>query len=119
MSFYGDLAKTADELLAEFGRAVTIRINTPGTYDPETGTTTVSTADHIGYGCTFDYGASAIDGTMIVQGDKQLYLSPVGMPEPGIDDLAIIDGVTWRITPPVKVIAPAGVAVLYDCNLRK
>ena len=33
-------------------------------------------------------------------------------------DLAIAGGVTWRITQ-VKAIAPAGVAVLYDCNLRK
>ena len=118
MSFYGDLALTADELLAEFGQPITIRTNTPGNYDPDTGTTPIATSDTIGSGCVFDYGTQAIDGTLIVQGDKQLYLSPVGMSEPGIDDLAIASGVTWRITQ-VKAIAPAGVAVLYDCNLRK
>ena len=118
MSFYGDLAITADDLLAEFGQPITIRTNTPGNYDPDTGTTTLTTADVVGNGCVFDYGTQAIDGTLIVQGDKRLYLSPVGMSEPGIDDLAIAGGVTWRITL-VKAIAPAGVAVLYDCNLRK
>jgi hypothetical protein len=40
------------------------------------------------------------------------------MSEPGIDDLAIVGGVTWRITR-VEAIPPTGVAALYDCNLRK
>lgn len=118
MSFYGDLALTADDLLAEFGQSITIRTNTPGSYDTDTGTTALTTVDTVGNGCVFDYGTNAIDGTLIVLGDKQLLLSPVGMSEPGIDDLAIVGGVTWRITK-VKSIAPAGVAVLFDCNLRK
>ena len=118
MSFYGDLALTADDLLKEFGQVVTIRTQTPGGYDPETGTSAITTVDTVGNGCVFDYGTDAIDGTMIVQGDKQLLLSPVGMGESGIDDLAIIGGVTWRITR-VKALSPAGVAVLYDCNIRK
>ena len=118
MSFYGDLATTANELLAEFGQAVTIRVQTPGEYDPETATSAITTADTVGNGCVFDYGTHAIDGTLIIQGDKQLLLSPVGMPEPGIDSLAIVSGVQWRITR-VKATAPAGVPVIYDCNIRK
>lgn len=118
MSFYSDLATTANELLAEFGQAVTIRVQTPGEYDPATGTSAITTVDTVGNGCVFDYGTHAIDGTLIVAGDKQLLLSPVGMAEPGIDDLAIVGGVQWRITR-VKSTAPAGVAVIYDCNIRK
>lgn len=118
MSFYGDLANTADELLKEFGQPVTIRTQTPGEYDPATGTSAITTVDTVGNGCVFDYGANAIDGTMIVAGDKQLLLSPVGMSEPGIDDLAIIGGIQWRIVS-VKALSPAGVAVLFECQLRK
>jgi len=118
VSFYGDLALTADDLLKEFGQPVTIRTQTPGEYDPETGTSAITTVDTVGNGCVFDYGTNAIDGTMIVQGDKQLLLSPVGMAEPGVDDLAIVGGISWRITR-VKSTAPAGVAVIYDCNIRK
>ena len=118
MSFYGDLAITSNELLAEFGQAITIRVQTAGEYNPETGTSAITTVDTVGNGCVFDYGTNAIDGTMIAQGDKQLLLSPVGMAEPGVDDLVLVGGVSWRITR-VKSIAPAGVAVIYDCNLRK
>ena len=118
MSFYGDLALTADSLLLEFGQAVTIRTQTPGEYDPATGTAAITVVDTVGNGCVFDYGSNAIDGTMIVAGDKQLLLSPVGMSEPGVDDLAIVGGISWRIVS-VKTTAPAGVAVLFECQLRK
>jgi hypothetical protein len=118
MSFYGDLALDVDEVLADLGLPITIRTNTPGDYDPDTGTTPITTVDTVGVGRDLDYGTHAIDGTLIAQGDRRLLLSPVGMSEPGIDDLAIVGGVTWRITR-VEAIPPTGVAALYDCNLRK
>lgn len=118
MSFYGELALTADDLLKEFGQAVTIRTQTPGEYDPETGTSAITPVDTVGNGCVFDYGTNAIDGTMIVQGDKQLLLSPVGMATPDIGSIAIIGDDQWNIVS-VKTTAPAGVAVLFECQLRK
>lgn len=118
MSFYGDLALTADDLLKEFGQPVTIRTQTPGEYDPETGTSAITTVDTVGNGCVFDYGTNAIDGTMIVQGDKQLLLSPVGMATPANGSIAIIGDDQWNIVS-VKTTAPAGVAVLFECQLRK
>jgi hypothetical protein len=123
MSFYGDLAITADELLGEFGQPVTIRRQTAGGYDPETGSASITTADELGNGAVFDFGlhqsgAEFAAGSLIVAGDKQLYLSPVGVSVPRPGDLAIIGAETWSIVS-VKSTAPAGIAVLFECQLRK
>lgn len=123
MSMYSDLAAVADELLAEFGRSVTIRSRAAGNYDPETGSAALTTTDQAGNGAVFDFeshqsGTSFTAGTMILAGDKQLLLSPVGISEPSPGDLAITATGTWNIAA-VKSTAPAGVAVLYECLLRK
>lgn len=123
MSFYGDLAITADELLGEFGQGITLRRQNVGGYDPEAGGETVTTTDESGQGAVFDFGlhqsgASFAAGSMIVAGDKQLYLSPVGISAPRAGDLAIIGGEAWSIVS-VKSTAPAGVPVLYEAQLRK
>lgn len=123
MSFYADLAADAQLLLAEFGQVVTIRRKTTGEYDPETGSASVTTVDQPGYGCVFDFGLYASGqsftaGSMIVAGDKQLLLSPVGMAAPTPGNIAVIGGETWSIVS-VKVTAPAGVAVIYECQLRR
>lgn len=123
MSFYGDLAVTADELLGEFGQPVTIRRQTAGGYDPDTGGASITTSDESGKGAVFDFGlhqsgSAFTAGSMIQSGDKQLLLSPVGMTAPAPGDLAVIGGETWSIVS-VKSTAPAGIAVLFECQLRK
>lgn len=120
---YSALATVADELLIEFGRAVTIRRQTAGAYDPATGSATVTTADESGHGAIFDFGLHQAGtqfaaGSMILSGDKQLLLSPTGVTEPKPGHLAIVGADTWNIVS-VKTTAPAGTAVLYECQLRK
>jgi hypothetical protein len=123
MSFYSDLAADADLLLAEFGQSITIRRQTAGEYDPETGSAAITTSDEVGNGCVFDFGLHASGqsfsaGSMILAGDKQLLLSPVGIAAPAPGCLAIIGADAWNIVS-VKSTAPAGVAVIYECQLRK
>ena len=123
MSFYGDMATTANELLSEFGQAVTIRRQTSGGYDPETGTTSVTTTNETGNGAVFDFGMhksgqSFTAESLILAGDKQLLLSPIGVSAPLPGHLAIIGGETWNIVS-IKATAPAGLAVLFECQLRK
>lgn len=123
MSFdYLETASDVDELLSEFGQQVTIRTVTTGSYDPSTGSASSSTSDLTGNGVVFDFGlhlsgSSFTAGTMITTGDKQLLLSPMGMPEPKAGSFAIIGGVTWSIAA-VKVTGPAGVPVLFELLLR-
>ena len=120
---YLETAADVDELLAEFGQAVTIRTVTTGAYDPATGGASSSSVDSTGTGAEFDFGlhlsgASFTAGTVIVAGDKQLLLSPVGISEPQQGSFAIISGVAWSIAA-VKVTGPAGVPVLFELLLRK
>jgi hypothetical protein len=47
MAFYDDMAATAAELLAEFGKPLILRRTNPGTYDPVTGTETGGSTDDL------------------------------------------------------------------------
>lgn len=118
MSLYADLALTADELLQEFGKALTVRHVVSSGYDPETGGSTITTTDEPGCGAKFPYGDKMIDGTMILTSDEQLYLSPVGITTPKPDDQVIIGADTYSIVK-VNTTAPAGIAVIHECQIRK
>lgn len=123
MTLYTELATVADELLAEFGQAVTIRHRTAGAYDPATGSVTVTTTDETGRAALFDFGlhqsgTSFTAGALIQAGDKQMLLSPVGITAPKPGDHAIAAGVTWNVSA-VKETAPAGTVVIYELLLRR
>jgi hypothetical protein len=123
MSLYTDLAADADELLTEFGQSITLTHIAPGAYDPTTGSVTNTTTTQTGIGVVFDFGlhqsgTAFTAGSMIVAGDKQLLLSAVGIAAPVPGDLATIGADVWTIAS-IKSTAPAGVAVLYECQLRK
>lgn len=118
MSFYSELATDADALLTEFGQSVTVRRQSAGAYNPDTGASSITTTDVIGHGAVFDRNAKDIDGAMIQHGDKQLLLSASGMAKPSTADTVIIGGESWRVIDPQE-ISPAGIPVLYDINIRK
>lgn len=125
---YADMAATAQELLVEFGGPVTVRQVVTGEYDPDLGEAPTATVDNGGVGALFDYSAQAaglanMAGSVIETGDKQLYLAPElaeggAMPEPKPADLVLALGATWRVVT-VKTLAPAGLALLYELQLRQ
>lgn len=118
MNFYGATAKEATALLKEFGQQLTLSARSAGAYNPAAGVATVSEVTQIGTGALFDYGGlTQINGTAIEANDKRLYLSVSGILPPQVDDYVIASGKKYAIKN-VKTIAPAGVAVLYDCLLR-
>ena len=129
MTFYSDMADTADELITEFGQAVTLKVSAGTTYDPETGSSVVTYTDQSGHGCVVDFDKKLIDGTKVRKklidgtkvriGDKLVLLSPLGISEPKDGDQLVIGVDTWQLVPPVTVTAPAGVAVLYEVQVRK
>lgn len=123
MTFYADLTADADSLLSEFGQSVTLTHITAGAYDPDTGSVTNTTTTQTGTGAVFDFGlhqsgAAFTAGSMIISGDKQLYLSAVGITAPAAGDQLTIGSDVWSVVS-VKTTAPAGTVVLYECQLRK
>ena len=119
MTFYSDMATTADELITEFGQTVTLKVSAGAAYDPETGSSVVTYTDQSGHGCVVDFDKKLIDGTKVRIGDKLVLLSPLGVSEPKDGDQLVIGVDTWQLVPPVTVTAPAGVAVLYEVQVRK
>lgn len=116
MSFdYPATAATATRLLQRFGAACTLKRQTPGAYNPATGTATSTYTDYATTAAVFDYAQRYIDGTLIKQGDKQAYCAPGVEPVQG--DRFTWNGATYTIVA-VKPVSPAGVPVLFEAQLR-
>jgi len=123
--FYSRMAATANRMLKRRGQTITVSHTTDGTYDPTTGqisgavTTTQTVA-----GIMIEWDARQIDGTLIKVGDRRLLLSPLNTSGAALTAPVLGDTVTdaasviYTLVAPLKTMAPAGTAILYDCNLR-
>jgi len=117
VTFYADMAATASELLAEFGTTATLVRPAVGTYNPAAGTATSTPASHAGRGAMFEYAQRDIDGTVIRQGDMRVYLAADLAVTPQTGDTLTIGGKTWKVMAS-RPLAPAGVTVIHDCQVR-
>lgn len=82
MSIADDITDDLAELLddPDYGRAVTLRRRTPGTYDPSTGATGAETVtSNLTRAIILGYRDSLINGTLIKQGDRKAILKRKGM----------------------------------------
>lgn len=119
MSFdYSGVAAVAAETLAEFGATATLKTSVTGARDPSTGIipTVVTTKDVTAV--VFAYSEKLINGKTILQGDQQVYLSAVGLTMPKAGDVLTWRGTDYQVIT-VKPIAPAGVSVLVEVQVRK
>lgn len=127
MSFYSELAETATALLTEFGAPGQLfRAAGPGTYDPTSGSTSDPEADGEDLiAAVFEYDEALIDGSLIQRGDKLVYISVAGLLEPKDTDTFAwpigVDGAPTETFTVIKnqKIAPAGINVLYQLQVRK
>jgi hypothetical protein len=120
---YSEIAETANEIIEEFGQAVTLTHVIPGAYDPTTGGVTNTTTTQTGTGAVVDWAARQIDGTLIKVGDRRLLLSAfktdgAALTAPVLGDTVSIGGVVYTLVEPLKTVGPAGITVIYECNLR-
>lgn len=110
---------TADRLLTKFGQSVSIRrITTSGpAWEP-----TQTAVDYATTAAIVDYTARQIDGENILITDRRALVAAGPLITQGVTSVAppdtlVVGGVAVpivRVTP----INPAGVTVLYDCQLR-
>lgn len=116
---YARVRATVQRLLAKYGAKTTL--TTPGAqgeYDPGTGTTTpgAPTVDKV-TAAVFPYADKFIDGTLILSGDEQAFLSAVGISEPKPGSVLAWRGKNYT-TVRATVLGPAGVNVLYELQVR-
>lgn len=114
---YASTALDAAELLAEFGALVTLTRITPGVYDPITGTVVNTEVTHTANGVKLDYEQRQIDGTNILQGDQRVYLDPLIAEAPQTGDTLTVGTEVFTVVKS-RPLAPAGVVVLHDVQIR-
>lgn len=126
---YGKPRATAERLLNRFGQVGAIPRTTiiPPEYDWEEGEEI--TVYHPIKVAILPMDERRIDGTMILTGDRQALISPVGMSiTPAVGDILMFNGSfsgdeyaggeAWSVRK-LDTLAPAGVTVLFDAVLRR
>lgn len=120
MSFYGEMAGTAREMIREFGKPVSITLVTPGVYDPSTSTKSPDAEEvTVTKGVQTSFSNRDVDGTSILATDVRLLVAATSLsrkPRPG--DRVIIAGETFGVVNSTAV-EPGPVALLYAVQLRK
>lgn len=119
MSFdYSGLLATARKLLAQFGQAMTVSRSVQGAYDPNTGTTSVTTTTFTDNGVIFPIrdSVSNMEGSLIQMDDQQIFFQASQAPIP-TDQITV--GATVYNVVAVKPMEPGGVNVLYELLVRK
>lgn len=116
MSFnYTALQTSAGTLLQRFGRQLTFTRTTDGSYDPNTGTTSPTTANYTKYGCVFDYTDAERGETNVEAGDRRVLAEGHAYQ---VGDTVSLDSEVYRIVS-VSNIQPAGTVVACNLQVRK
>lgn len=119
----------ADELIAEFGQSVSLRREVASGPASEP---TVTPTDYATQAAILDYNARQIDGENILVTDRRALVAAGPLTLQGVTDIAAPDAlligaalvddeyVGGAAIPIVRVqpLNPAGVVVMYDCQLR-
>lgn len=115
MAFYDDMATVTTELLTEFGAAVTLTPRS-GVSDPVTGLGGSDGTPAASLGLIRPYPDRVVDGTRILEGDRELVLDDSVVPSAG--DRVTIGGEDWSIVG-IKTIKPTDTVVAYFVQVRK
>jgi len=110
-------AATALRLLTKFGAAATLKSQTPGAYNPATGTAAVTSFSQSCMAAVFDVEQKLIDGTNVVAGDKTAYVAAINVAAPVPGHVFTWQSKDYRVVT-VKTLAPAGASVLYELLVR-
>ncbi|QIQ65290.1 hypothetical protein 19_00015 [Pseudomonas phage Epa19] len=119
MGLYEELKADADALLQELGQEmVLVRPGTGQSHDPVTGA--VSNApdqQFYAFGVEIEYENKDVDGTIVKVGDKRVILQAVEPIQTG-DRLRYGLSTSWSIVG-WKAVAPAGLALIYELQVRR
>ena len=123
--FYQGLQATAADLLEEFGTQGTLTrktVTTPDADEPHR--VEEATQDHDIVLVAGEYELADIDGTVILSGDRRLYVAAEGLtvqPEPA-DEITYTNLLTNEDETLTVIdsnpVSPAGLPLLYDVQVR-
>jgi len=112
---YATSASTARRLLTRYGAAATLKRTGSGAYDPTTGTNTPVVTTLQTTAAVFAMPQQYIKDSLVLLGDQQALCDPAAPIEQG-------DTLTWMgrdyEVVNVRPVAPAGVPVLFEAQIR-
>jgi hypothetical protein len=115
---YLALRTTAAGVLAKVGREMTLRRVTQGAYDMDQLDATDTSDDVSVTGVLVNFRAFERVNTLIEENDRKAIIAVGDLDAPPkTGDQLVVDDVTWRIIA-VQVVSPAGVDVVYSCQVR-
>ena len=116
---YPKTAAKAEAMIRKAGVAMALRVTTPGTYDPASGTETGSVVtDHTCVGVLTNINQKYVDGQRILASDKMAIIgsSVAVRPKPG--DVLVVSGASWAVLDVISV-SPAGEDIIYKLQVRR
>lgn len=125
MGFYERLRDSkAGPMFQKYGMSVTLRRTTQGAYNPSTGAMSAGTsADYTCLVVITEYNQFVVDGTLIKRGDKRLLVAAKGLDVvPSVSDVFLLSDGQWKVPDSggaVKTLAPAGIAIMYEVQVRR
>lgn len=118
MSFYDRAYKTSVRLLNKYGMTMHIEVEAgEPEYVPGVGMVGGEPELLPLVGVKLDYKQNEIDGTVILQGDQRVYISPEAESTPQTGDILIVSGSRYRVMES-RPLSPAGKVVLHDVQVR-
>jgi hypothetical protein len=101
--------------LKQYGARVTLR-SFKESFNAATGAATQTPKDLVTNAIIGGYRVADVDGTSVLRGDRRALVS--GVPEPAIGSQLIVMGTVWTVVN-VSAVAPGGVVVAYELQVRK
>lgn len=110
-------------LVNRFGKSVTLRAVTTGTYNVSTGSVTNTTSDTTVKAYFGNYTLEEMDGSSIVKGDRKVVVntldtSNVSITEPKVGDLIVGEDDTVSIVSVQKILSGT-TPTCYICQVRE
>ena len=121
MALYSNLAQTATRLLKKFGQKITVTKCSIGDVDVLTGLATQQTLVFTGVGAMLDFeyrsfGEGVQHNSTIHSSSKRLLASTSSKIEPA--DTIEVGGEVYKVVV-AKLVAPAGIRVVYDLWINR
>jgi len=119
MTLDSTMRATAEDLIGQFGKAVTIR-RVVKDYSAATGKATVDETDHTTKGVLEDFAERDIDGTVVLRGDTKLHVAakPLSIAPDRETDEVIFDLTTYRVVN-VQAIYSGEQVALFTLHLSR
>lgn len=118
MSFdYAKSAASALKLITKFGASSTLTKRAEGSYDPATGTSSITETNYTVYAVLLNYKANETNaqGSLVTAKDRKVIMQATTV-TPDVSDTITVNSTVYRIVE-VKTLTPAGTAVLHELRV--